>query len=211
MIEKAYFAHPLSSYGTPEERLILEELRRVSYIDGVVNPNEPLHQAAAARLRQAALNPKEAGAEAMNYFVGLAATCDACVFLSFPDGKIGAGIVKEADSFFGRGAPVLEILFEEDQMWLAYRSESELSKRGLDVEQTRAYLRALSPAYAEKNQGPSARIKANPAYAIPKKLLGPDDAARPQERGERVPEGGRLALMGGALRRLRRVRDWCFG
>lgn len=150
---KLYFAHPISSYGTPQERRLVDFLTAVGH--EVINPNAPEHQAHAARIRAASSDPKNAGREVMAYFIALARRCDMCAVLPFPDGKIGAGIVAEAASFLERGAGVYEV-GDKDGGFQVCAMRGLDPKRCLNVEETRKYLRRLSSTYAKKNPGPCA-------------------------------------------------------
>ncbi len=155
MPARVYFAHPISSYGTVEERLVVSALEKTG--DEVVNPGASAYQDAAKKIRENSTDTKNAGKEVMDYFLALAASCDDCVFLSFSDGKIGAGVVGEAKSFMARGRLVMEAIIRDGR--ISFLPVPELDpERCLDVGKTREYLRALSSAYARKNPGPAAKL-----------------------------------------------------
>lgn len=88
-----YFAHPVSDYGTLFETQVLDAMHGIQ----VLNPNQPVHALGYAQ-------------HGMPYFKPLCLSCDACVFLAFPDGRIGAGVAQEIRHFLAAGRPVNEIL-----------------------------------------------------------------------------------------------------
>lgn len=152
-MRKVYFAHPVSSYGTLEERWILDKLRHSSYLGEIVNPAAPEHQGEAARIKRLHPDSAEASKAAMAYFLGLAFGCTACVYLPFPDGMIGAGIAAEVDTFLARKARVFEVQIDDGNVFWLAATEALDERRCLGVEETRAYLRTLSPDYAKRDPG----------------------------------------------------------
>ncbi|NOS67782.1 MAG: hypothetical protein HOO67_05475 [Candidatus Peribacteraceae bacterium] len=127
---KIYFAHPVTSYGTPIEQRVLDELRLIKF--QVVNPNTPEHQENYQRL------PRE---QAFEYFLTLARTCDACVFIPFEDGTIGSGVFKELETFFERGLKVYEFY---SKVWpFVQRDLEQLRDRALTIEETREKINQL--------------------------------------------------------------------
>jgi len=91
-LRKAYFAHPVSQYDSVEESSIVDGIMKLGDVK-VINPNADEHTAAY-------LN------EGMSYFVRMCDDCDLCVFSTFPDGSVSAGVAKEVRSFFVRSAEV---------------------------------------------------------------------------------------------------------
>lgn len=111
---KVYYAHPLSLYGTLQEKRDIQLLLNLGL--DVLNPNEQQHQEGYKK-------------EKMEYFRKIVRACDVFAFRAFPDGKIGAGIIKELE-FFGTDKPIVEL-------------PHSISCRILTVEQTRDYLKQL--------------------------------------------------------------------
>lgn len=89
-----YFSHPIVDYDTKFESLV-EKFIETTFEDSVENPNQTKHQ-------------KEYAVQGMEYFINLARSCDACVFVRMPNGKLGAGVAKEVESFMKDDKPVFE-------------------------------------------------------------------------------------------------------
>lgn len=146
---KIYFAHPISSYNGAEEAAVIQELTRIGY--DVVNPNADEHKQVVKTLQDqfnTEAAPKAASPHIMEYFVKVCNSCDVCAVMPFPNGKFGAGVVKEANSFFERGAKVLEVTVVEGAVNV--RRLTDLPpEHCLSVDETRAMLAALNtPGYA---------------------------------------------------------------
>src|SRR4051812_20416503 len=92
---RIYFAHPTSMYDTPVERQLQQRYLASHPGDVVENPNQPKHSEGYA-------------AGGMDYFVGLCNQQDGVFFAPFANGKLGAGVAKEVNSFLEREAPVYE-------------------------------------------------------------------------------------------------------
>lgn len=88
-----YFAHPTSMYNTPVEKAIEERFRERFPDVEVENPNQPHHSEGYQR-------------EGMAYFVDLCDRQDGVFFAPHSNGSLGAGVVKEVQSFLDREAPV---------------------------------------------------------------------------------------------------------
>lgn len=140
---KIYFAHPISSYGTPEEAQIIRSLEDMGLI--VINPSDKQHQDAVDKIQQQYAHDRNEGSRlVMEYFVKVCNACDGCVMLPFPDGSVGAGIVKEVQSFLDRGKKVQEVSLSDGEVKLS--DITDLSRYAcLDVGPTRAMLRKLMP------------------------------------------------------------------
>ena len=119
---RVYFAHPVTDYGTERERRALDDLAAQGWY--VENPNQPQHQAGYDR-------------DGMVYFQRLAASCDALIFVRFPNGAIGAGVGKEIDAAQGNGIPVYE--WFDGETHSVYGMPTPV----LSVEDTRALLVSL--------------------------------------------------------------------
>jgi hypothetical protein len=110
---RVYYAHPITLYDTPQERLDLGALSGLDF--DVVNPNSKKH----------AEGYKAGG---MDYFKSIVEGCSALAFRAFPDGSIPAGIFKE-------------IMWAEQEGLIVFELPSGLLRRGLSVEITRETLR----------------------------------------------------------------------
>jgi hypothetical protein len=139
---KVYFAHPISSYRTEQEAQIIRALEDMGLI--VINPSDRQHQDAVEEIQaQYAHDRNEGSRMVMEYFVKVCNACDGCVMLTFPDGSLGAGIVKEVQSFLDKGKKVQEVSLNGDGQ-ISLRDVPDLSGYTcLGVEPTRAMLRSL--------------------------------------------------------------------
>ena len=82
----------------------------------------------------------------MEYFVSICDQCDGCVVMAFPGGSLGAGVVKEAQSFLTKGKKVQEVKLDGERIGL--RDVINLAAyKCLDVDSTRAMLAKLRPDY----------------------------------------------------------------
>ncbi len=72
-----YYAHPMSSYGTPQEIEDIQLLETLGF--KVINPNDPEYKSN----------------KNMEFFRKLAAGADAVAFRALPDGKISPGVAYE--------------------------------------------------------------------------------------------------------------------
>jgi hypothetical protein len=105
-----YYAHPISTYGTPVEQRDLALLKALGLT--VVNPNTPEHDSGYRR-------------NGMPYFGILVQECDCLAFRAFTDGSIPAGVAQEIQMLGAK--PVFEL-------------PSAVVRRTLTVEATRATL-----------------------------------------------------------------------
>lgn len=94
-MDRIYYAHPVSDYGTRRESAGVRLLTREGW--WVENPNQPHHATGYAR-------------EGMEYFRGVVRGCDAVAFQRFPDGTLGAGVAREASWALEDGKPVFEVV-----------------------------------------------------------------------------------------------------
>lgn len=86
-----YYAHPMSWYGTDNEKADLQEIRTRFPGVEVVNPSAAIHGDQASRMYAKGYSSREV----MGYFIDLVAEADALVYRPFSDGKIGAGVAQE--------------------------------------------------------------------------------------------------------------------
>lgn len=112
---KVYHARPISLYGTLQDLRDGLTLRKLGFT--VVDPASDEYQ-------------ERYKSEGMDVFIKLVSTCDALAFRAFPDGTIGAGIMKEIHAAQIHGMEIIEL-------------PSILSRRALSVEDTREYLRLM--------------------------------------------------------------------
>lgn len=120
-----YYAHPLSLYDKPEEAADVEALKKAGY--RVDNPNDPAVEARFQATKDFAV------------FTALAASADAVAVRAFPDGKLGAGVAKEALAGLERGKRVFELRGGAEPFHPL--TADEVRSRALTVEQTRDALK----------------------------------------------------------------------
>ena len=129
---RVYFAHPTSMYDTPVERELQNRYLQSHPADSVENPNQPKHSEGYA-------------AGGMDYFVSLCNEQDGTFFAPFANGKLGAGVAKEVNSFLEREAPV----YEYDRKNGSFRQVESIGQFSvMSVDETRAAIkreRADSP------------------------------------------------------------------
>lgn len=125
MTKKLYYMHPISTYGTSLEDEQIELISSLFPGWVIINPNRPEHQEGYRLLE------KETG-NGMPYFTELAAQCQGGIMLPFRDGKIGAGVFKEAVRLIQNDCPVWELTFDGKLSKVDTLDES----RKLSVEET---------------------------------------------------------------------------
>lgn len=103
-----YFAHPVNVYNTPLETDLMQFLQ-VSFPEcDIENPNQPKHQEGYQRWL------KETG-NGMNYYLKeFLVNMDGVIGLSFPDGRIGAGVFSEEESIFKRTGSLWTLTYDEN-------------------------------------------------------------------------------------------------
>ena len=122
---RIYFAHPTSMYDTPVERELQQRYQQFNPAHSVENPNQAKHSEGYA-------------AGGMDYFVGLCNQLDGVFFAPFANGKLGAGVAKEVNSFLEREAPV----YEYDRKNGTFREVESLAGFSvMSVDETRAAIR----------------------------------------------------------------------
>ena len=141
MRKKLYFGHPKGTYDTALERMILKRI--AEYPDFLENdvliPNQPIYSLRAEGIRYT--NPD---GSSMGFFRALARSCQAGIFLIFPDGKWGSGIYDEAEEIFYQAYPIWSIGYSGDistinRLNLAWRlSKEETSARNRECRKTLA-------------------------------------------------------------------------
>jgi hypothetical protein len=103
---KVYFAHPVSTYNTILEKMVIAHLERQG-AHLLINPNTPEHQEGYKN-------------EGMEYFKKIIEACDYVYVLPFPDDfSIGAGIAKEINWALEKGIKVvyLKPRFEHEEIF----------------------------------------------------------------------------------------------
>jgi hypothetical protein len=98
-----YFAHPVNTYGTDLEGMLLEKMG-AGIMDAVENPNQEHHQ------ENYQIWKAETG-RGMDYFERLlnSPKIGGAIILPFEDGKIGAGVYREAEVAGSNHKTVFEI------------------------------------------------------------------------------------------------------
>lgn len=125
-----YYAHPLSQYDRVTEKRDLGLLKK--YGLGVINPNDRAVEAQFRATRD------------FSIFTELALKADAVVMRSFRDGKIGAGVAKEALVSIAHGKQAFEIRPGLDgRLALLPILKAEIEARALSIDETRSYLKVL--------------------------------------------------------------------
>jgi hypothetical protein len=109
---KIYYARPISLYNTAQDKRDIELMESLGF--EVINPNK---EALQERYK----------AEGMSVFLEAVKDCDSLAFRAFPDGMLGAGVMKEIQQAEELNKPVIEL-------------PTSTSKRILSVEDTRSYL-----------------------------------------------------------------------
>lgn len=111
--KRAYYAHSVGLYDTPQEDRDEQILRTLGF--DVLNPNAP------------GINDRYED-EGMSLFRKLIDRCDALAFRAHPDTKISAGVSKEISFARVLSVPVFEL-------------PAHVGRRTLSVDLTRQYLR----------------------------------------------------------------------
>lgn len=127
--KSVYYAHPLSLYDKPEELVDIAQLNRLGL--RVLNPNDEKVEADFQRTKD------------FNIFLELAGSSDLVAVRAFPDGKLGAGVAKEALRALEAGKPVIEIFGSDDlgrYGKIEYLTPQDVMDRELDIPQTILYL-----------------------------------------------------------------------
>lgn len=125
--KKVYYAHPLSLYDKPLEALDIQRLEDFGF--SVLNPNDP------------AIEAKFQATQDFGIFTELSRSSDFVAVRAFADGKLGAGVVKEALEALAAGKSVIEILgFSRWAKGFKSLSAEEIKRRGLTIDETIRYL-----------------------------------------------------------------------
>jgi len=134
ILPKMYFAHPLSTYNTDLENMLIEIIKARFPGYELENPNQPHHQ-------KACQEAKEKTGNAMNYFLNdLIPKMDAGIALPFKDNMFGAGIFAEMEGIYQRKKPIWQIDFQGKIDPLDRMDE----RRRLSIEDTRARVRDIN-------------------------------------------------------------------
>lgn len=114
-MKKAYYARPISLYGSKQEERDVETLRHLGFTAIDINKEE-----LQARAKS----------EGMGVFKPLVGSAEALFFRSFLDSTIGAGVAKEIAWANEAGIPVVEL-------------PTLICSRSLSVDETRQRLKEL--------------------------------------------------------------------
>lgn len=106
MIQRIYFGHPISFYDIPKEDELVKCLEREFPSLAVENPNQPQHQAGYKRFQETK------GRGMLYFFEEVLPAMAAGAFLTFEDGKFGAGVWGEAEFLHQQGKPIYEMNIE---------------------------------------------------------------------------------------------------
>jgi len=121
--EAMYFGHPVNTYNTPLETELMETLQLAFKEKHIENPNQLKHQEGYKRV-------------GMNYYFDeVLPTMAAGVFLSFPDGKFGAGVFGEAERMVSLSRGIWTVTY--DRVIKSVKDIEVLRSRALTVEETR--------------------------------------------------------------------------
>ena len=123
---KAYYAHCLHIYGTPQELRDIQTLQALGF--DVINPNSPEIEAKCKEIRD--VFGRDSSDVMRMVFKPIAQTCDVLAFRALPDGRIPAGVAKEIEWAREFSRPVIEL-------------PAALHDRTMSVESTRAYLQEV--------------------------------------------------------------------
>jgi len=129
----AYFAHPITTYGSKAEE---EILRRSSVLfKEVINPNTEEHR-------------QNYDKQGMSYFMQkVVPKTKAIVFLAMPNGTIGAGVAKELQYYMKHDYDIIEAVpVYGGKYGYTFRYDTDndsLRKRFLGVNETRKYIKNI--------------------------------------------------------------------
>lgn len=98
----AYYAHPITDYGTELEKRVLRHLEKCGFM--VINPNNPITD-----LEYKLAKTTGGFDRAMAVFYDLINRCDVVAFTPFHDGMISSGVKLELEYALNLGLPVLEV------------------------------------------------------------------------------------------------------
>jgi len=125
-----YFAHPISSYRSCACRSVISDMEEMRHT--IVNSTDHIDTA----------------------------SCDACIFMAFPDEKVAADVAADVQKFLDRGAMVYEV-DQNAELGVFYVHRPSLpAERCLDQAKSEEYLRYYCRNYLEKHPGPVARFLA---------------------------------------------------
>lgn len=134
--DKLYFGHPINTYNTSLELELLSLMPDLFPMWEIENPNQQKHQDGYKKFGEEKGN-------GMLYFTEVVLpACGGGVFLPFRDGKLGAGIAKEALCLLDKDLPCWEIALKGALAVVMDLSKDDfMEDRVLSVEETRARLR----------------------------------------------------------------------
>lgn len=113
---KIYYAHPISMYGTDQEKRDIQTIEKLFPGSFIYNPGNDDSSSDGYKTK------------GMQYFYDIVEKCNLLIFRSFVDGKIGAGVWGEIEHSLSCSIPVLELPLL-------------LRNRVLSVDDTREYLK----------------------------------------------------------------------
>jgi len=126
-----YFAHPVNTFNTQEERDLVKTLENIFPDFEIYNPNKKYNK------ENYRLWKEETGRGMNYYYEAILPQMDAGAYLAFKDGMIGAGVFNEAEFLLSNNKIVWEIGWNHD---LEKINSLDYSRR-LSIEETRAKYR----------------------------------------------------------------------
>ena len=106
--KKAYYAHCMALYDTPQEKRDLKTIKSLGF--NVLNPNTKVHQ-----------NRCKLGPNTMKYFTDLVRDCDLLIFRALPTGEIPSGVAKEIEAAQRQHKPIIELPHRVNIRMLDYK------------------------------------------------------------------------------------------
>jgi hypothetical protein len=126
MKNKIYFGHPIDTYNTAKECILIECIEKYFPEYDIENPNQFHHQQNYYKYKL------EKGNGMLYYFSEVLPKMMAGVFLPFKDDMFGAGVYGEANFLYQQNKPIFEINRKGIIKTLILDS-----KRSLSIEETR--------------------------------------------------------------------------
>jgi len=113
---KIYYAHPISMYGSLQEKRDIEQIKSIFPNSIIYNPGSD---------EESNIGYKKEG---MEYFYNKIAFSDILIFRAFPDGKLGAGVVGEINKAKDSKKGILELPILTETRYLSINDTREYLK-----------------------------------------------------------------------------------
>lgn len=148
---RLYYAHPITSYRTEEERRIIKALSQdyelVNPGAHVIDGKNPQAEYARYKAEGAAgmkvtdpLTGEERTRQGMDYFFELVEGCDTLALSTFEDGSLGLGVAREAELALKQGKTVFHAKIDEAGHVVLEKLSSLESFKVLNLEETRTMI-----------------------------------------------------------------------